>query len=150
MLLILRKTNFWFYEYVLRYHFTFNISIISAWSLLIKANGRNLYFYECLYLFAKTYAVNDFFVDIWKQDTDFSRNVHYWCLLLLILLKRYTNADLKICRSIPLHIEKISQRFHIIITLKFCCVKNRLLCKENTNFTGKWLDNFMDRNVTFL
>ena len=42
--------------------------------------------------------------------TDISVNVHYQCLLLLIL--SYTNADLKICRSIRLNIEKYAKISH--------------------------------------
>ena len=46
-------------------------------------------------LFYESLSHQLFFNEIWKHATDFAVNVHYQCLLLLILLKRYTNGDLK-------------------------------------------------------
>ena len=52
-----------------------------------------MYVYDYL-LFLRNFILPiTFVVEIWKHNTDFSINVHC-CFLLLILLKRYTNADL--------------------------------------------------------
>ena len=55
-------------------------------------------------------------VEIRKRYAGFSVIFHYYCLPLSILLRRYTNADLKICRYILLHMRQI---FGIITSFHF-------------------------------
>ena len=62
--------------------------------------------------FAKAYHVNYFVGETRKHGTDFSINFHYDCLLLLMSVKRYTTANLKICRHIYLHINHILKVLH--------------------------------------
>ena len=112
---------FWFNQYVLRYHFIFN-PFLSVWCLIVdvwfKQNVDTwtfmvlFYFIFWFLLFlGKVYPENYIFDEIWKHGKDFSINVHYQCFFLLILLERYTNAELKICRSIRLRIEKYAKSF---------------------------------------
>ena len=58
--------------------------------------------------FARIYPANYFLAEIWKHGTDFSISAQVFFLLLLILLKRYINADLKICWFI-----------HVVTTFSF-------------------------------
>ena len=82
--------------YILGHHLVFQyfdskclISFdLSAWQKLVLM--------WIFYFFAKVYPWNFWALEIWNPDTDFSINVHWYCLLLQILLKRYTNAYLKI------------------------------------------------------
>ena len=64
------------------------------------------------FILAKFYLANQSVVEIRKHDTDFYVNVHYYWLLLLILLKRYTNADLKNCCHIYQHVKNMPMVSH--------------------------------------
>ena len=72
------------------------------------------------YFFVKGYFAKEFVVKSRKTYTDFSTSFHYYCFLLLILLKRCTTADFKIYRHINLHIERtlIVLHYHDFLSLR--------------------------------
>ena len=74
-------------------------------------NDRHLHFYE-YFTFLPVFAANYFAFEVRKRDRGFSICFHY-CLLLIILLYRQTNANLKICRYIRLHIKEYAEGFII-------------------------------------
>ena len=63
------------------------------------------------YFFAKVYSTDYFVVEI-QNETNFSINFPYYSLLLLMLLKKYTTADLGICRHIRLHTKNMLKVLH--------------------------------------
>ena len=51
-------------------------------------------------------------VEIQKHNMDFSVNFYYYCLLLTILLYKYTNTDFQICRYNRLNIKDTPKASH--------------------------------------
>ena len=82
---------------------------LNWWSTLVLLRFFKLFFAK--FYLANYYYCSFFFDKIWKHDTCFSVNVHYNCLLLLILLKSYISSDLEISRSIHLHKQKYTKGF---------------------------------------
>ena len=109
-------------KYLIRNHnttkcFSFyekHIIFQSAWSIILR-DDRNLYLTIFLLLLPKFIMWIVFFL---KLDNTYRFFCYFSLLLILlpILLPRFTNADLKICRRICLH---IYQKFHLIKVFRF-------------------------------
>ena len=111
---IVRKAHFSILPLCSTIQFYFSILLFEVFDLLFKWMVQSVLLQTFCQntFFDKVYSANYLAVEIWKHDTVFAINFNYYCLLFLMLIKRYNNADFKICRRIRPYLKNMLKVLH--------------------------------------